>query len=129
LKSSVLVRASTKSARVALTAILLVSSCAFELETSSDSQPNAVPQARRGYQSSHLMVRGERQRSVSYVASTRVLKLKEERRESVSDSNHFSRALSQHNIRAKFADSTRLSIITPDRLIELSGTPPPVAIL
>ena len=107
----------------------MVCGCAFELETSSDAQPNAVPQLRRGYQSSRLVVRGERQRSFSYVASSRVLKLKEERRESLPDSNHFSRAFCQHRIRAKFADSVALSIITPDRLIELSGTPPPVAIL
>jgi len=107
----------------------MVCSSAFELETSSDSQPNTAPQLRRGYQSSRLVVRGERQRSFSYVASSRVLKLKEERRESLPDSNHFSRAFCQHNVRAKFADSVALSSVKPDRLIELSGTPPPVAIL
>ena len=76
-----------------------------------------------------MTVPGEQQRSFSYVASFRVLKLKEERRESVPDSSHFSRAFSQHNVRVKFADSVALSIIIPDRLIELSGTPPPVEIL
>jgi len=129
LKSFALVRASTKPVRAALTVVLIVSSCAFELEASPYVTPNAVRQLRRGCQSSRLVERGEGQRSFSYVASFRVLKLKEERRESVPDSSLFSRVFSQQNVRAKFADIVALSIITPDRLIELSGTPPPVAIL
>ena len=125
LKSLALDRARTRPARFALTVVLMVCSCAFELESSSVSQPNAVPQLRRGYQASRLVVRGERQRSFSYVAAGRVLKLKEERRESIPDSSHIRRAFCLCDVRSKFADNVALSIVTPDRLIELSGTPPP----
>jgi len=107
----------------------MVCICAFDLETSSDCRANAFPQMRRGYQASRLLVHHERQRSFSYVAASQVLKLKEERGERVPDSNHFHKALFQHNVRAKFDGSVVLSIVAPDRLIELSGTPPPALLI
>jgi hypothetical protein len=123
LKSFDLDCAWARSVRVVVAVALMACSCALELETSTYVQPHAAKQLRRNCQSSLLVERGERTRSVSCIGATSVLNRKEERRESNSDSNHFRGGLCQRDAPTEVVDSFALSIITSERL---SGTPPPV---
>jgi hypothetical protein len=65
-------------------------------------------------------------RSIKCLPTNNVVKRKDERRESLAATNQFRRAFLQHHSFSSLVEGRALSIARPERLFELSGTPPPV---
>jgi hypothetical protein len=106
-----------------VTAILMAASCAAELQTSPNY--SAARQLQCYCHSSRRAIKGVPIRSITALATSNVFKRKEERRESKFESARVCRACGQHDLANVIAGTRELFIISPYRIIELSGTPPP----
>jgi hypothetical protein len=122
LESAFISRLQVTRIRVALTVVLLACSCAADLRTSHHVE--AVQQIRQCRISSQFSVHGVRPQLSTCIASTGALqRLDEQKRK--GESNSFSRTVVRRDDRISTADNRAFLIIAPDRLIELSDTPPP----
>jgi hypothetical protein len=107
-----------------LAIVLMGCSCATDLQGSPESEGL---QPARSFQSSRFAAHAQGSPSIKCLPASSVVKRKDERRESVAATNHFLRTFLQDNSFASIAESFALSITRPERLFELSGTPPPAA--
>src|SRR6187549_2254989 len=99
----------------------MVCSCATDLQTSSDQA--AFRRTRQSFEVARAALRGDRQGSFTCFLPINVLKRKDEQRECQLDAPSFRGDFREQRARYSHREVLALSIVAPDHLIELPGTP------
>jgi hypothetical protein len=103
--------------------VLVACGCVTDLQSVPESDASLQPAG--CFRTSRLANRGQNPRAIKCLPASSVVKRKDERRESIAATNNFRRAFRLSNFCSSVAEGFALSIVRPERLIELSGTPPP----
>ena len=113
--------------RLALAIALVASGCItdFQVRPEATSGNDSNWQPAGCFRSSRLTNPGQSPRAIKCLPTNSVVKRKDERRESVAATSQFRRMFLQNNSFSSIIEGFALSTARPERLFELSGTPPP----